>query len=1055
MQTPLILKSKITMPKLGKGILYRPSVQQRLMRLAEYPLTLLSASAGYGKTTSICQILPALNAPYGWYSPGPEDDSIFVFSYYMAAALENLVPGIRDWYFKNVANQDKFNWKRAFEVLLAGLEDLDKHADKGILVIDDWHLLHEPEIMEFFNRFLLCKPSKLHIVLLSREAFALPAINRLRAEGKVLEVDCRDLAFSSQEVSQLFNMLAPDQYTAGEINKIHEYTEGWIMAIKLIANSQERSSLLPQHDFQILFEYLAQDILNKQSEEMQQFLLISSIPEYLSISMCQDIFGTTGKLIDVIVQSGLFLNEVGAGQYRYHHMFRDFLYREAEKRLTNFCELHNKIAGFYLKKGEKEKALHYFLKGQDWLEAERIFISLARELVASGRGSVFNNYLSLFPEEHRNHPVLLLAKGDEARFLSDYHQALYYYQLAADIYRTEGNDQGLSMAYQGMGEVFLDKIEPAQAQIFLRQAYKKLGANQGREKSAILGMMAENMINQGKPRQAERYQKLARSKFYFEDDHNLEARIMVRTGRLNEVVRHLEKRTQVDKKLRKVHFSYRESPLLLSFCYSLYGAGDKALAAAQEGIRLGEQINSPFVTAVGYIRQGHAFLLSEKMPKEQAWEAYEKALEHVDHLNIVRVKSEVCAGQCLLYALKNAWADAQHCGLEGIRITEKVQDQWFLAILTHSLGMAAAICTKYEESRKYLHKAGKLFERCGDSFGKTLVNWWLGYVAYKLQNQEEFSFYFGKVIDLAQANNYEFLLERPSLFGDITGEYSALLVEEAKRLGLLSVTRAISTKEKLPEANDKVLRIRTLGRLSISKGQHKVSLKEWRRRSSIRLFSLFLTKRRVLLSKEAIMFYLWPEADSAFAARNFKSALNNLMNVLEPERKPWASGYYIQRKGSTYYFNLAANYWLDVDEFERSVETALRIIQTEPQQAEDLLYYALELYEGEYLTGACEDEWCLEERERLSVMYIRAAEALAKLLIQKGAYEEALKYTEFILEKDICWEAAYQLRMWCYGKLRNPVMVKRTYNRCQEVLWQELGINPSSKTRIIYNKSLV
>lgn len=209
------------------------------------------------------------------------------------------------------------------------------------------------------------------------------------------------------------------------------------------------------------------------------------------------------------------------------------------------------------------------------------------------------------------------------------------------------------------------------------------------------------------------------------------------------------------------------------------------------------------------------------------------------------------------------------------------------------------------------------------------------------------------------------------------------------------------------------------------------------------------------MSKEAIMFYLWPEADSAFAARNFKSALNNLMNVLEPERKPWASGYYIQRKGSTYYFNLAANYWLDVDEFERSVETALRIIQTEPQQAEDLLYYALELYEGEYLTGACEDEWCLEERERLSVMYIRAAEALAKLLIQKGAYEEALKYTEFILEKDICWEAAYQLRMWCYGKLRNPVMVKRTYNRCQEVLWQELGVNPSSKTRIIYNKSLV
>ncbi|MGB4031960.1 MAG: AAA family ATPase, partial [Tenuifilaceae bacterium] len=136
-------------------------------KISDYSVCVVTASAGFGKTTLLSQVVQDLNLPVCWYTPGPEDDSVYIFLAYLVSALEMLIPGISEWYFERIGEQ-KFAWQRAFEILLSGIEELDN--SEGILVIDDWQLVErDQEVVEFFDRFLCCKPEGLRVVLISRE----------------------------------------------------------------------------------------------------------------------------------------------------------------------------------------------------------------------------------------------------------------------------------------------------------------------------------------------------------------------------------------------------------------------------------------------------------------------------------------------------------------------------------------------------------------------------------------------------------------------------------------------------------------------------------------------------------------------------------------------------------------------------------------------------------------------------------------------------------------------------------------------------------------------
>lgn len=1054
MQIPVILKSKLTVPKLGNDILRRQLMTELQAKISDYSVCVVTASAGFGKTTLLSQVVQNLSLPVCWYTPGPEDDSVYSLLAYLVSALDKLIPGISEWYFVNIGKH-KFAWQRAFEILLSGIESLDN--GEGFLVIDDWQLVAKnQEVVDFFDRFLCCKPEGLRVVLISREVIKIPMISRLRAEERLLEVDSDDLAFSKYEIDELIKNFSSNEFLKEKTNEIYSYTEGWIIAIKLVLNSNIKSDLIPHSTFSSLFEYLSCAILEQREEGTKQFLIDTSIPEFFGYQLCNEVLGYPPEIMDKVIQDGLFISEVNNGLYRYHNLFRDFLHRQARKNIDAYKDINNKLAQFYFERKEFENALGSFIKAENWAEASKVLNYLARDMVYSGRGHVLRNMVQQLPMQYQEHPQILLAWGDEERFACAYTKAIGYFRRAEEGFKKTNDSLGISKAFRGIGEIYLETLEPKAAQFFF-QAFRVLGEGHSTEKAEILRLLAESKINLGRPQQAARYRKLAEQNLKHEDNkNNLEARMLLRSGRVNEAIRLLEESSQIRpvQDLPKIHSTFREVPMLLSSCYSFVGEAAKAVQMSQEAIKMGQNAGQPIFEGLGNIRLGNALMIENYRQLEEVAKAYEKAEALLQVNEVIRVHSELNMGKCLLYALQGSWDKAEEKGLVGLSIARQSKDEWFTSLLLHVLGMGAALCSQREKAYNYLKEAQDSFEVCGDSLGKCVVFWWLSYLAYTENSMLKMAANYDRFLDLVSSYKYHFLLERPTLFGDITGDKIAPVQQAYQEQKKLTTSKAIEVEGTAELIADYRVKIYTLGKFQFVREGQEVPLKAWRRKNALRLFTLFLVKRRTLLSKEEIIAYLWPDDNQEFAERNFKSALYNLNKVLEPNREPWAPSYFIQRNGSTYFFNLAANFWFDVDDFLASIEKAKQIEGSNAGQAEDLISQALSTYQGDFFEGVTMDEWCLEEREHLIIQYIKASELLSKLKMNKGQYEEVLKIADLILEKDKYWEGAYQSKIWCYKKLNNIVMATRTFNQCVQRFNDEMGISPSPETVKIYQQPI-
>ena len=202
------------------------------------------------------------------------------------------------------------------------------------------------------------------------------------------------------------------------------------------------------------------------------------------------------------------------------------------------------------------------------------------------------------------------------------------------------------------------------------------------------------------------------------------------------------------------------------------------------------------------------------------------------------------------------------------------------------------------------------------------------------------------------------------------------------------------------------------------------------------------------MMKEDIFRILWPLHEEKSADRDFKVALNALNNVLEPARKARSAPFFIIREGTGYGINPQAAIELDSRIFEEWAEAGLEEKNTEKSMEE--LERALNLFNGDYLPERRYEDWCLNERERLLVYFLRSAEKLAQLNVRRENYDSAIHWCQKILHRDRTWEEAYRLLMFCYYRKNNRPQAIRWYKKCSEVLEDELGVTPLEPTRHMY-----
>lgn len=380
-ESPL-LKTKITIPPLPAGYVARPRLKEIIERGTKGPVTIICAPAGYGKTNLLIEYARSTSSRVAWLTFDSADNDQDRMFRYVITALQTLEPHLGDEaldYIQSVKGNGTYT-SAAVEIGLAQLiNELTVLPGELILILDDFQAIDDPVKLKSTSFFLKNLPRKLHIVFASRSEPALDLSN-LRGKGHLTEISADDLRFTVEEVGEYFQQIMGFYLPLETIQELEQRTDGWVTALQLAALSLRRNPdstpLLAnlKGDVHYLVEFLAEEVLDRQPEDIRQFLLKSSILETLNGPLCEAVVNPDaqpgyGKVIlNQLEHDRLFITALDEQHelFRYHNLFAEFLrHVHAEINPTEIPILHKKAALWYEKNGDPEEAFHHALASGD------------------------------------------------------------------------------------------------------------------------------------------------------------------------------------------------------------------------------------------------------------------------------------------------------------------------------------------------------------------------------------------------------------------------------------------------------------------------------------------------------------------------------------------------------------------------------------------------------------------------------------------------------------------------------------------------------------------
>jgi LuxR family maltose regulon positive regulatory protein len=387
-----------------------------LSRGAESALTLVSAPAGFGKTTLLADWL-ATTAAKGrsaaWLSLDQRDNDPALFWTYLVAALKTAAPGV---------GADALSLLQApqppIEAVVATLlNDLSAISNDVVLVLDDYHVIDAREVQDGMAFLLEQLPAQIHLVIAGRADPALQ-LARLRGRGELIEIRAADLRFTPEEVAAYLNGAMGLALTAQDVAALEGRTEGWIAALQLAALSMQGRDDVAGFiagftgDDRYIVDYLAEEVLQRQPEHVQRFLLQTSVLDRLSGPLCDAVTGQDGgkAALAALERGNLFLMPLDDHRrwYRYHRLFADVLQAHLlDERPDEVPELHRRASGWYEQNGEPSEAIRHALAAEDFERAADLIELSIPALRRYRREVTLRRWLEALPDELiRVRPVL-------------------------------------------------------------------------------------------------------------------------------------------------------------------------------------------------------------------------------------------------------------------------------------------------------------------------------------------------------------------------------------------------------------------------------------------------------------------------------------------------------------------------------------------------------------------------------------------------------------------------------------------------------------------------
>ncbi len=408
MDTPL-LSTKLFVPQPRPGLVARPRLMERMDEALSFALVLVSAPAGFGKTTAVSQWAKQGKAPpLAWVSLDNGDNDPVRFWDYFIAALTKLKPGIGQAASNMLHSPQPYPTE---SVLTALINDFAGISGDCAVVLDDYHLISSDAVHEGITFLLDHLPPNMHVIIAARAVPPLP-LPRFRGRAVMVELGADDLRFTADETAALLKEMLGFPLSAEEIALLNSKTEGWAVGLKMAALSmrgrQGRAEFLASFtgSQRYVMDYLLEEVLKQQSDDVRDFLLNTSVLDRLCAPLCDAVTGRAGSqnmLAGLESSFGGFLIPLDDSRqwYRYHHLFGDLLRHQLQVTGgTDEVNHRHRLAGAWFEENDLPgDAIRHALAARDWHRVMALIDVQYEATVKRGEWDTLFGWFQTIPDE--------------------------------------------------------------------------------------------------------------------------------------------------------------------------------------------------------------------------------------------------------------------------------------------------------------------------------------------------------------------------------------------------------------------------------------------------------------------------------------------------------------------------------------------------------------------------------------------------------------------------------------------------------------------------------
>jgi LuxR family maltose regulon positive regulatory protein len=439
------LTTKLYLQPARQTLVDRPVLLEQLKEGLRGKLTLVSAPAGFGKTSLVAAWQKDCETPLAWVSLDEEDNEPLRFLDYLIGALQTVDADLGD---ESAELLRRTSTPPLKVVLTSLLNEIYAYDKEFVMAFDDYHVIHDHGIHDALSYLIERLAPHAHALIATRSDPPFP-LGRMRARGDLKELRASDLRFDNTEAAAFLNEVMNLELTANDVAALEERTEGWIAGLQLSAltlqGRENRSQVVKEFagDNRFVLDYLLEEVLNCQTEKVQDFLLQTSVLTRLNAQLCDALTGDQSGhvMLEQLERANLFLIRLdGRGEwFRYHHLFADLLrlklkqkqpgaIRELQTKASQWCE-HNNLS---------DEAINYALAAQNWERALDLIEPIAFPMISMGGFSRLNHWVEAIPEVAlKAHPLLFRFYIPTLIYKEEFEKAEKYLQI---IEKAESED---------------------------------------------------------------------------------------------------------------------------------------------------------------------------------------------------------------------------------------------------------------------------------------------------------------------------------------------------------------------------------------------------------------------------------------------------------------------------------------------------------------------------------------------------------------------------------------------------------------------------------------